>query len=117
MLIIFERKIDGDEFFKEISNYDINEWIKKQKFDLNSCEQKKLNDLTIINKTLLMIRRKSLFFGKKDSMNEGIMKPTKKFSNNFSQNLVLNGQNLEKQFLSKPRIDNSLQNDLSSKFD
>ena len=34
-----------------------------------------------------MIRRKSLFFGKKDSMNEGIMKPTKKFSNNFSQNL------------------------------
>ena len=112
LLIIFEKnKIDRNKFFKEISNCDINDWIKKQNFDLYSCEKKELSNLTIINKTILNKKRKSLDFGKKDKMNEGIMNATNQLSNNI---LAGNRQNVEK-FLSQTRVDKYFQDEPSSK--
>ena len=117
LLIKFEKNnIDINGFFKEISNCNINEWFKKNGFDLYSREEIEFKGLKIINKTLLNKKRKSLDFCKKDIINEDIMKVTKNLSNNFIQSILMNKGNPEKHLL-QTRIDKNFENDLKkSKF-
>ena len=117
LLIKFEKNnIDINDFFKEISNCNINEWFKKNGFDLYSREEIEFKGLKIINKTLLNKKRKSLDFCKKDIINEDIMKVTKNLSNNFIQSILMNKGNPEKHLL-QTRIDKNFENDLKkSKF-
>ena len=97
---------DIDKFFQGFSNFNINEWLKKYGFDLYSREEMKLGNLTIINKTLLSKKKKSLDFCKKDNINEDFMKATKNLSKYFIQSILINKENPGKQNLLQTRLYN-----------
>ena len=112
LLIIFDKK-NNNQFFEEIANCDMNHWIKKYNFDLLSQEQKEFKGFTILNKTLIFKKSKSINFDKNNIIREGIMKATQKLSNNMLQSIAINQKNLESQFLLRARAGKSFENEMS----
>ena len=109
LLIIFDRKYNiREKFLEEIANYDINDWIIEINFDLLSKEQMKLKGFTIMNRTLILKKRKSMNFEIND-----IMKEIEKLPINMMQSVAINQKNLENQFLLRTRAGKSFENEMS----
>ena len=109
LLIIFDRKYNiREKFLEEIANYDINDWIIEINFDLLSKEQMELKGFTIMNRTLILKKRKSMNFEIND-----IMKEIEKLPINMMQSVAINQKNLENQFLLKTRAGKSFENEMN----
>ena len=99
LLIIFDKKYNiREQFLVEIANYDINDWIIEINFDLLSKEQMELKGFTIMNRTLILKKRKSMNFEIND-----IMKEIEKLPINMMQSVAINQKNIENPFLLRTR--------------